>query len=223
MRFSPLLCGFSMIALPAMTSHGQQLQWEQAEQKFTPSATDSAVVAHFQCKNVGMSEVKFTSVTSPCACTTPVLRKKQLAPGESGEVTATFTFGSRTGLQEKTLLVESNDRDQPRKILKLVTTIPKVVEVNPTFLFWPASQPLVSREISLKVLNGFPIHAFTVTSSDPRVSAKVEPLKPGGEFRVVVSVPESPQPVTALLQITADYPPENPKVFNATVRVEGRK
>ena len=95
------------------TSHAQQLQWESEELAFKPSPTDKTVVAHFKFKNTGDTEAKIASVKSSCSCTTPKLEKKNFAPGESGEVNVTFTIGARTGLQAKTIVVESNDPNRP--------------------------------------------------------------------------------------------------------------
>ena len=203
-------------------AHSQQLRWEAEELTLTPSPADAAAVGHFKFRNVGKSEARISAATSSCGCTTATWTQAAVAPGESGEVAVTFTFGARQGPQEKSVLVESNDPERPQAVLKMNVAIPEVIQVSPTFLFWQAGQPLEPRSILVKVFNGFPVKALTVTSSNPLVSTRVEPAQPGAEFRIVVTPSKTDQALRAALTITSDYPQENPKRFNATIRVEGK-
>ena len=214
-----------LIALAAMSVYcsAQQLQWETEELKFSPAPTEAIVVAHFKFKNTGNAEAQIASVNSSCSCTKVDWDKRSFAPGESGEITATFTIGVRTGLQEKVFLVESNDPAHPRTVLKMKVAIPEVVQLCPTFLFWSPTEAPAQKEIGVKIMNGFPVKTLTVESSNPKISAVIETVKPGGEYRIVVTPGETDQPIMAMLSIKTDYPPENPKTFYAHVRVQPRK
>ncbi len=223
MRTVFFLTGFVWMILLCANSKAQRLQWEAEEQKFAPSPSDEIVVAHYKFKNIGCAEVNITAVNSSCSCTKITLDSKKLVPGESGDLVATFTIGVRTGVQDKIILVESNDVAKPRAVLRMKVAIPEVAQLRPTFLFWSPSEPLSSKEISLKVANGVPVKAITVESSDPKISARVESIKLGEEYRIVVSPGETDQPITATLKIKTDYPADNPKVFVANVRVLPKK
>src|SRR5262245_2525959 len=94
-----------------------QLRWETTELEFSPSVDQTQVTAHFRFQNVGQSEIKITSVTTSCGCTTAALEKNTIAPGEKGEIEATFNFGDRVGLQQKDVLVESTDPESPKTSL----------------------------------------------------------------------------------------------------------
>jgi len=106
----------------------QEMKWESEELKFTPSPADKKVVAHFKFKNVGPEEVKISSVKTSCSCTNAVASQKNIAPGESAEITVTFTFGNRAGSQEKIILVQSNDLRRPNTVLKMKVNIPKTTD-----------------------------------------------------------------------------------------------
>ena len=97
----------------------QQLQWENHELTFNPAPTDKLVVAHYKFKNTGDAEAKITAINSSCDCATLATEKKNFAPGESGEITATFTMGVRIGQQLKWITVESNDPKNPKTTLRM--------------------------------------------------------------------------------------------------------
>jgi len=214
---APILIGW------AISVHGQQLMWESDELKFNPSPADKTVVGHFKFKNIGQVDARITSVTSSCSCTTVDLPKKSIVPNESGEITATFAIGARTGNQEKTIMVESNDRKRLVMVLLMKVAIPEIAQMRPSFLFWSQAEPLDPKEISFKIMNGFPVKAIAVESSNPKITAKVEPVKPGQEYRIVVIPSETDQQIMAMLSIKTDYPPGNPKIFYANVRVQPKK
>ena len=101
--------------------------------------------------------------------------------------------------------------------------IPEVAQVRPTFLYWASDQPIAPKEVNVRVLNGFPVKNISVSSSSPKISAKVEMVKEGQAYRVIVTPSPTDQPITAILTIQTDYPSENPKTFSVNVRVQPMK
>ncbi len=59
------------------------------------------------------------------------MKKNDVAPGEKGEVTATFKIGGRTGVQQKTVTVETDDPAEPTTNLLLKAVIEQAVEIQP--------------------------------------------------------------------------------------------
>jgi hypothetical protein len=197
-----------------------QLQWETRELEFSPSVDQTQVIAHFKFQNVGQSEIKITSVSTSCGCTTAALEKDTTAPGEKGEIEATFNFGKRVGFQQKTIVVESTDPESPKTSLALKVHIPAVAQVRPGFLQWAVGEAPSAQEINIKILNDLPMHAVSAISSDPRILARIEETVPSKEYRVVVEPKGTNEPVTAILKIKTDYPAENPKEYIAVVRIK---
>src|SRR2546430_1392077 len=95
-----------LIGIVALTALAQgaraELKWEQTSVDLQPALGDKQAVAHFKYENVGKTPVHFTSVHASCGCTTAQTQNEQVAPGEKGEITATFNIGGRTGTQVKT-------------------------------------------------------------------------------------------------------------------------
>jgi len=78
----------------------------------------------FEFKNTGQSTLVIKNVAPSCGCTGVIAdEKKEFQPGESGNVKFTFKTEGRTGVNEKTINVESNDPKTPTKTLKFTTNI----------------------------------------------------------------------------------------------------
>jgi hypothetical protein len=202
-----------------------QLQWETRELEFSPSADQTQVTAYFKFQNIGQSEIKITSVSTSCDCTTAALQKNIVPPGEKGEIEATFNVGGRFGLTQNTILaesilVESTDPESPMTSLTLRVHIPAVAQVSPNVLQWALGTAPSPQVINIRILNDLPIHAVSATSSNPRILARVEQAVPSKEYRVIVEPKETSEPVTAVLRIKTDYPAENPKEYTAVARIK---
>ena len=103
---SALLALVFAIVVPAQAA----LTWETTEVDLHPGLADKTAVAHFKYKNTGDKPVKITSVHPSCGCTTAALAKEVVGPNESGEITATFNIGDRSGVQTKSITVRTDDQ-----------------------------------------------------------------------------------------------------------------
>ncbi|HEX8280660.1 MAG TPA: DUF1573 domain-containing protein, partial [Chthoniobacterales bacterium] len=97
----------------ALVSAQAQLTWEKTEIELNPKAGDQEAVANFRYENKTDKPIQIKDVRSSCGCTVASLKKKEVLPGEKGEVTATFKIGGRTGAQTKVVSVETDDPAQP--------------------------------------------------------------------------------------------------------------
>src|SRR5215813_944086 len=113
-----------------------ELKWEQTTIELHPAPADKQAIGHFKYQNPGKTPVRFKSVHASCGCTTAQTQKDEVPPGQSGEITATFNIGDRTGTQIKTVTVETDDPTNSKTVLTLKTIIPQQLEISPTFVFW---------------------------------------------------------------------------------------
>jgi hypothetical protein len=198
------------------------LTWETTTADLHPALTDKTAVAHFKYKNTGDKPVKITSVHPSCGCTTAALAKDVVAPNESGEITATFKIGDRVGVQNKTISVMTDaDAEQPT-VLRLTATIPRLLEIQPVFIYWSANDQLKPKTITAKIGGDFPITKLNVTPTDKSIATKVVLDPETKEFRIIVTPQEAGRPISATLKIESDFPKDAPKVFYANVRVDSR-
>ena len=66
------------------------LIWDKIEHDFGTIPQGKPVTAVFKVKNKSKSPLIFTSVNASCGCTTPNYTKEPIAPGKTGEITATY-------------------------------------------------------------------------------------------------------------------------------------
>ncbi len=192
-----------------------ELKWEQSTIELHPAAADKQAVGHFKYQNPGKTPVHFKSVHASCGCTTAQTQKDEVPPGGTGEITATFNIGDRTGTQVKTVTVETDEQANSKTVLTLRTIIPQQLEITPTFVFWKQGEKPDPKQITVHAGKEFNIKHIKVTSSTPDFQTKVED-KGNGEFKVDVQPKDTNQQAATTLTI---QPEDSQKVFYATARI----
>ena len=193
------------------------LKWDQTTIEVRTGPNDQMAVAHFKYQNPGTTPVRFKEVKPACGCTTVQTQQDEVPPGEKGEIIARLNIGDRTGVQEKTISVATEDPLPATTVLTIKAVIPVPLEVEPTFLFWQNGEPPKPKTITVKTTKDwkFPIRALKVSSSSWDFQSKVE--KTGdGQFKVQVQPSGTGRAMAATLTIT---PEDSTKTFEAMLRV----
>lgn len=193
------------------------LKWDQTAIELHPTVTDKQAVAHFKYQNAATQPIHFKSVHASCGCTTAQTQKDVVQPGEKGEITATFNIGDRTGIQTKTVTVETDDPD-PKKattVLTLKAVIPQALEITPSFIFWQNGEEAKPKPIDVKVAKDFSVKGIKVTSSNAEFQTKVEKVSKD-EFKIDVQPKDTSKMLAAALTI---QPEDSPKMYYVNARV----
>ena len=209
--FLGVLC-FSLAA----TTHAS-LVFEKTTLDLNPEMGATKVDAVFKYENKGDTPVHIKAVKPSCGCTTAALAKNDVAPGEKGEITATFNIGDRSGPQVKTVSVETDDPQAPQTVLTFKANIIQALEVTPNLVSWQANEPAKPKTIIAKAGKGVTIKKVDVTSSSGDFTAKVEPGPTAGEFKIQVQPKDTTRPLNASFTIKPDALPA--KVYYANARV----
>src|SRR5205085_9439862 len=143
-----------------------ELKWEQTKVELHPALGDKEAVGHFKYQNTGRTPVHFKSVRTSCGCTVAQTQKDRVEPGETGEITATYKIGDHTGVQTKTVNVETDDAAHSPTVLTLTTVLPEALTLTPTFVYWTAGEDPNAKVIVAKAGKDFPAKNLTVTSSN---------------------------------------------------------
>jgi len=196
-----------------------ELKWEETNVELHPALSDKEAVGHFKYENVGRIPVHFKAVRTSCGCTAAQSQKDEVAPGEKGEITATFKIGDRTGTQIKSITVETDDAAHSPTVLTLKAVLPDALTLTPTFVYWTAGEDANAKVIVAKAGKDFPAKNLTVTSSNPQFTTEVEPADQPGEWKISVKPKETSRPVAAALTIRPDYPKDAPRLFYANASV----
>jgi Protein of unknown function (DUF1573) len=194
-----------------------QLKWEQTSVDLRPAFNDKQAVAHFKYENVGKTPVYFKSVHASCGCTTAQTQQEHVAPGEKGEITATFNIGGRTGTQVKTVTVQTDDPDPSRAniVLTLKAVITPLLEVQPALVYWQNGEEPKPKIITAKANKDAAIKKLDVTSSAAGFTAKVDAGSAPNEFRISVQPNDTTKAIYATLTIKPDSPINTANAFAA--------
>ncbi len=82
-----------------------------------------SVSFQYRITNMGKKKLEIRSVNTTCGCTASVIDKKTLRRGESATIRGTFFSAGRQGLQNKSIIVISNDPVTPELRLHFTTEI----------------------------------------------------------------------------------------------------
>jgi hypothetical protein len=208
---------FGVLCFAVAVTTQAALVFEKTELDLKPDLGAPNAVAVFKYENRGDVPVHIKAVKPSCGCTTAALAKNDVAPGEKGEIRATFNIGDRTGLQVKTITVETDDPKAPQTVLTFRATIAQMLDLQPTFVFWQANEPAQPKTIVAKAAKGVTVKKVDVVSSSGDFTAKVEPGSAEGEFKIQVQPKDTAKPLNATLTIKPDVKPE--KVYYAAARV----
>jgi hypothetical protein len=128
--------------------------------------------------------------------------------------------GSRTGHQEKSILVTTSDSPKTPTTLRLLVDIPEAVIIKPAFVMWSLGESAQPKTIDIKIGDGFPAKLLGVDSDNPDIKIEVHEVRPGRELEVKVTPTDTKRPESGTLLVRTDYPTENPQTYYAYVRVK---
>jgi hypothetical protein len=208
-----------VLALAIASSAQAALSWDKTELELKPAIGAATAVGVFKYANKGDKPIPFNAVRPSCGCTTAALAKNDVAPGEKGEITATLNIGERTGLQTKTITVETDDPTTPSTVLTLKAMIAQVIELEPGFVVWEANEPAKPKTIVAKASKEVTVKNIEVTSSSADFTAKVEPGSAPGEFKINVLPKDTAKPINATLTVKPDAATTPAKVYYVQARI----
>ncbi|MEP7015466.1 MAG: DUF1573 domain-containing protein [Verrucomicrobiota bacterium] len=195
------------------------LKWDKTTIEVRTGPNDQMAVAHFKYQNVGSSPVRFKEVKPACGCTTVQTQQDSVPVGEKGEITARLNIGDRTGAQEKTVTVETDDPMNPTTVLTIKAFIPQPFDVQPTFLFWQGGEAAKPKTITVRVLKEweFPVRGIKANSSSWDFQTKIEKISKD-EFKVEVLPEDTSRAISGTITI---QPEDSTRKYVANLRVMG--
>lgn len=160
---------------------GPKISVENTEHDFGAVLYGATVSSKFLVKNTGYKPLIIKNIHADCGCTSTVLDKKELHPGSSAEIIASFeTTGLDPGRKAKKIYIETNDESSPSTILTLFADIVREISASPMIL-------------GRKMDKFEPQHVFNVKISNSSDSQKIiKSVRLEGEEVSVSIVPELP-------------------------------
>jgi len=169
---------------------------------FGTVAQGAKVVHEFDIKNSGTADLVIQRLSPSCGCTATQLTTPVVKPGATEKVRVTFDTSGFLGDKVKTVLIASNDSENPEKIFTIKGHIVTGFSVEPSRVDFGEISPSSSlssrqREITFSVAEGSELKitkisslsnylvASPVVTQENKAVVRVEilPTVPKGEFR----------------------------------------
>lgn len=152
-----------------------------------PKPEDEIVEAEFTFTNKSGKPVRVTGLDSTCSCLEATLDKPVYEAGEKGKGLAKFKISSLTGKHEKVLHIYTDDPESPDVVLRTLIDIPVVISVEPKLVQWILGEKPEPKEFTVLMTGKDPIHVTRVESTRQSVAATFKEVKPGREYRIVIT------------------------------------
>jgi hypothetical protein len=218
MRFRPLHLVVCQLLLAVIAR--ADLKWDKTRQDFKRTPAEKTVEAHFTFRNTGTTPVTIKTLRASCGCTTAKLDKKTYAPGEQGEVLTRFIFGGRKGLHHLSVMVTTAENPKEPTQLDLLVDIHDPVTIAPALVYWKTGEASAAKTVQVDAEAGQPVHVKSVTSSNPRVTATLQTVKPGAQYVVSVAPADTTQKESAEISVQTDFPADDPQIYTIHARVK---
>lgn len=206
-----LLFAFTGTRVPA-------LDWPTTAVEFRPNESQKEVVAAFPFKNTGSVPVQIISIVPSCDCLSIKLAKETIAPGEAGEMRVGFALDGRSGRQERTIMVTSDDAPDLPTMLRLSVELPEPVAISPKFLYWRIGELAEEKAITITVSDSAKLKLGDVMCPEASFTVRLEPGNGGGRYRVLIQPASTVGPAQTSIRLHATIDGE-PRVYvlNAAV------
>ncbi|MCK9210125.1 MAG: DUF1573 domain-containing protein [Ignavibacteriaceae bacterium] len=124
----PLLFSILLISIFAdqtlAKEKASKITFQETKHDFGKVKQGVTLTFAFKFKNDGEENLAIQKVHASCGCTGVTMGdKKEFEEGEEGEIKVTFNTGGRSGVQSKTVMVQSNDTENPTVVLSFTCDI----------------------------------------------------------------------------------------------------
>ena len=179
-------------AAPAAAQHAPVIVCEQPVYEFGEVEPTTPVEHTFTIRNKGDLTLEIKRVQPSCGCTTAQISQMTLKPGETATLPAHVNLQGRSGVQEKHILIESNDPQTPNLMLTLKGTVRQDFMLAPDRLTpgqlrgdQPSAMEVVFNNNTTQA-----VKVVRVETSNSNLAATVSAVTEGKTYRIsVLTVP----------------------------------
>lgn len=205
-------------AQPAAAENGPKLVVAEKLKNMGTVAQGEVIEVDFELVNEGDETLQVKAVRPTCGCTVADF-DREIAPGATGLIKAKLDTADFSGPISKSILVMTNDPQDPTLTLVIKTDVHPLVEVLPRALvrFNAVQHEPMNQTLTVvpgDVMDGFKV--TNVTSSVDYLKASVRALskdelvagKPDTQYRIELSMTDDAPvgPVNAMLQVHTNHP-----------------
>jgi hypothetical protein len=167
----------------------------------------------FRFKNNGDELLEISSVSSSCGCTAALLSSKRIAPGDMGEIKATFDSSRFRGDVTKTITMHTNSPDHSQVQFKLKGKVKELLSISTNRISWNWATSGLTAQSTVVIRNQSQqkIVLQEATSTSPQVTAILDQLElaPGEKATLSVSgyLGAGEERLNGYLLVSTDFKP----------------
>lgn len=109
-------------ALQLSNEETSEISFNVLEHDFGKVEEGEKVAFIFSFENKGPGNLVIASASTSCGCTVPKYDKRPIPPGEGGSLEVVFNTSGYSGMQTKTITVNSNSKT-PVTVLKIIAYV----------------------------------------------------------------------------------------------------
>jgi hypothetical protein len=209
-RFVFLLVLLLASAMPALAA--PQLVAEGLSYDFGEIFRGEKVTYSFRFRNAGDEILQISNVRSSCGCTAAMLSSSRIAPGDTGELQATFDSTQFSGAVTKTISLDSNDPQQPELNFSLYGQIKTELALTPERVRWGKVAAETPQTSVITVANqgqtDVTLQKPRSTSPDLSIELDSYQLPAGGQVQLTVTgtLPAGKTRIGGYIIIPTDHP-----------------
>jgi len=182
----------------------------EPELDFGERLETESVVHTFTVENTGDAPLEIVRVQTSCGCTAARLETPRIAPGASASLAVTMDLAGRQGLQEKHVVVQSNDPVRPALRLTLRGSVIALVEIEPRYVIFESitDDAIHEQSITVRAPRGPAFTILSATCDPPRFGVEVATRADSQAHTITVrTMPDMPYGYhNGVLNIRTDHP-----------------
>ncbi len=197
-----LTAGFLVLVPLLLTAgDGPKVDFQKDSHDFGVVLYGDTATFEFRFTNSGNQTLVIDKIRTSCGCTKADAQTRELAPGQTGSIVATFeSDGLKPGAKKKTIYVQSNDQSRPIAQLTLLAHVKREVTINPPFLAHksPSLSESLSFPLKISTSSDRPVKVTGLEVKGEGVSASLQPrtvvVEPRSEaqFNIVINLKKEP-------------------------------
>lgn len=147
--------------------------------------------------NTGKANLSITNVLTSCSCITSTNWSREIPPGQQGRIPIAFNSTGMAGELHRTINISTNDPLQPSVMLTIKGIVWQKIELTPpTALLSLPKDEAIAQTATIIITNHTdrPLNLQAPICSLPQIRVRIETIKPGQEFKLLVdAAPPFPQ------------------------------
>ena len=101
------------------------VEWIDSTKDYGKITEGQQLAVAFRFRNTGKTPLVIGQVQPSCGCTVAERPTAPIAPGEEGQIKASFNSDNRVGVNHKSLIVTTNTKGTQRYVLQFVVEVQK--------------------------------------------------------------------------------------------------